>query len=222
MLTSKISPSLMCADFLNLGAQLKEMKDCGIEYLHVDIMDGVFVPNYTLGTDFIKRVHAASDIPLDIHLMIENPGAKLDWFEIREGDYVSFHVEAENASQRVLSEIRKRGGKSMLALSPATPLCVLEEVLPDLDAVLLMTVNPGFAGQKLVPQTLDKITRLRRMLDERGYANVEIEVDGNVNYENAVKMKKAGANIFVAGTSSIFAAGGNMRDNTARLRECIK
>lgn len=222
MLTSKISPSLMCADFLALGAQLREMKECGIEYLHIDVMDGVFVPNYTLGTDFIKRLHAATDIPLDIHLMITNPGAKLDWFEVREGDYVSFHVEAETAVQRALTEIRRRGGKSMLALSPATPLCVLDEVLPDLDAVLLMTVNPGFAGQKLVPQTLDKITRLRALLDARGYENVEIEVDGNVNFPNAVRMRQAGANIFVAGTSSLFAAGTDLRANTEKLRECIR
>ena len=167
----KISPSLMCADFLHLGDELKALEKYGIEYLHVDIMDGVFVSNYTLGTDFIKKIHRATDIPLDIHLMIDHPDTKLDWFEFKEGDYVSVHYEACTHVQAVLSNIHKRGAKTMLALNPGTPLCVLEDLLPDLDAVLIMTVNPGFAGQKLVPQTLDKIRRLRRMLDEHGDEN---------------------------------------------------
>lgn len=222
MLKSKISPSMMCADFLALGSQLDALKACGIEYLHVDVMDGVFVPNYTLGTDYIRRLHAATDLPLDLHLMITDPGLKLDWFELREGDYVSFHWEAEKNVQRLLAEIRKRGAKPMLALSPATPLNVLEEVLPDLDGVLLMTVNPGFAGQKLVPQTIGKITRLRTMLDGLGYRSVEIEVDGNVSFENAVRMRRAGANIFVAGTSSIFAPGTDLAENAVRLRRCVE
>ena len=210
-LTKKISPSLMCADFLHLGDELKTLSDCVIEYLHIDIMDGVFVQNYTLGTDFVRKLHECCDIPLDIHLMITEPHLKLDWFDLRPGDYVGFHVEAEPHVQRTLAAIRDRGAKPMLVLNPGTPLSALDEVLPDLDGVLLMTVNPGFAGQKLIPGTLDKITRLRRMLDERGYENVEIEVDGNVSFENAAKMSRAGANIFVAGTSSIYAKTGNVR-----------
>lgn len=217
----KISPSLMCADFLHLGDELKALEKYGIEYLHVDIMDGVFVSNYTLGTDFIKKIHRATDIPLDIHLMIDHPDTKLDWFEFKEGDYVSVHYEACTHVQAVLSNIHKRGAKTMLALNPGTPLCVLEELLPDLDAVLIMTVNPGFAGQKLVPQTLDKIRRLRRMLDENGYENVEIECDGNVSFENAKKMSDAGANIFVAGTSSIYSKEASFEENIKKFREII-
>ena len=217
----KISPSLMCADFLHLGDELKALEKYGIEYLHVDIMDGVFVSNYTLGTDFIKKIHRATDIPLDIHLMIDHPDTKLDWFEFKEGDYVSVHYEACTHVQAVLSNIHKRGAKTMLALNPGTPICVLEDLLPDLDAVLIMTVNPGFAGQKLVPQTLDKIRRLRRMLDENGYENVEIEGDGNVSFENAKKMSDAGANIFVAGTSSIYSKEASFEENIKKFREVI-
>ena len=220
-LTKKISPSLMCADFLHLGDELKTLSDCGIEYLHIDIMDGVFVQNYTLGTDFVRKLHECCDIPLDIHLMITEPHLKLDWFDLRPGDYVGFHVEAEPHVQRTLAAIRDRGAKPMLVLNPGTPLSALDEVLPDLDGVLLMTVNPGFAGQKLIPGTLDKIARLLRMLDERGYENVEIEVDGNVSFENAAKMSRAGANIFVAGTSSIYAKTGSVRENAEKLRSVI-
>lgn len=217
----KISPSLMCADFLHLGDELKALEKYGIEYLHVDIMDGVFVSNYTLGTDFIKKIHRATDIPLDIHLMIDHPDTKLDWFEFKEGDYVSVHYEACTHVQAVLSNIHKRGAKTMLALNPGTPLCVLEDLLPDLDAVLIMTVNPGFAGQKLVPQTLDKIRRLRKMLDENGYENVEIECDGNVSFENAKKMSDAGANIFVAGTSSIYSKEASFEENIKKFRDVM-
>ncbi len=212
----------MCVDFLNLKEELAVLEKGGIEYLHIDIMDGVFVPNYTLGTDFVKMLHKATNIPLDIHMMVTAPEAKLDWFELRQGDYVSVHYEACTHVQRVLSQIRAKGAKTMLALNPGTPLSVLDELLPDLDAVLIMTVNPGFAGQKLIPQTLDKITRCRKMLDERGYASIEIEVDGNVSFENAKKMRAAGADIFVAGTSSIYAKTGTTEENMNALREAIK
>jgi len=184
-------------------------------------MDGVFVPNFTLGTDFVKMLHRETTIPLDIHMMVTEPGDKLSWFEIKPGDYVSVHYEACTHIQRVLSTIRERGGKTMLALNPGTPLTVLDELLDDLDAVLIMTVNPGFAGQKLIPGTLDKIRRCRALLDERGYSNIEIECDGNVSFENAKKMKEAGANIFVAGTSSIYAKTGTMEENLKKLREAI-
>lgn len=217
----KISPSLMCADFLNLGRELKALEKHGIEYLHIDIMDGVFVPNYTLGTDFIKKLHRATSIPLDIHLMIDRPDCKLDRFEMKEGDYVSIHYESTPHIQRTLSYIRQAGARPMLALNPGTPLSVVEELLPDIDAVLIMTVNPGYAGQKLIPQTIDKIARLRRMLDEAGYPQIEIECDGNVSFENATKMSRAGANIFVAGTSSLYAPGADLEENVKLFRQSI-
>ena len=216
-----ISPSLMCADFMNLGDELKKLEKGNIEYLHVDIMDGVYVPNYTLGTDFVKRLHAATDIPLDIHLMIDEPTAKLDWFELCEGDYVSVHYESCTHIQRALNLIRERGARPMLALNPGTPLTVLEELMPYIDGVLIMTVNPGFSGQKLVTSTLGKITRCRELLDRNGYTEVDIECDGNVSFENAKLMKEAGANIFVAGTSSIYSKADTLEDNLARLRAAI-
>ena len=211
----------MCADFMNLGDELKKLEKGNIEYLHVDIMDGVYVPNYTLGTDFVKRLHAATDIPLDIHLMIDEPTAKLDWFELCEGDYVSVHYESCTHIQRALNLIRERGARPMLALNPGTPLTVLEELMPYIDGVLIMTVNPGFSGQKLVTSTLGKITRCRELLDRNGYTEVDIECDGNVSFENAKLMKEAGANIFVAGTSSIYSKADTLENNLARLRAAI-
>ena len=216
-MSGKIAPSVMCADFINLGQDLKAFEQLGIEYLHIDIMDGSFVPNYTLGIDFVKALRTVTDIPMDIHLMIDEPERKLDWFEFRTGDYVSVHYESTKHVQRALQRIKDKGAKTMLALNPATPLCVLEDVMPDLDAVLIMTVNPGYAGQSLVPQTLDKIARLRRM-----YPGIEIEVDGNVSFENASLMRRAGADIFVAGSSSVFKKGESLQENTQKLREAIK
>jgi ribulose-phosphate 3-epimerase len=152
--------------------------------------------------------------------MIMEPDAKLEWFSPRPGDYISVHVETTNHLQRALARIRSLGAKPMAAINPATPLSAVEEVFPDVDGVLIMTVNPGFAGQKLVPQTLEKIRRLRTILDERGFTGVEIEVDGNVTLENALAMRAAGANIFVAGTSLLFRPG-NIADHIRLFYESV-
>ncbi|MGI6167026.1 MAG: ribulose-phosphate 3-epimerase [Eubacteriales bacterium] len=218
----KISPSLMCADFLNLGAELKEYERLGVDLLHIDIMDGVFVPNYTLGTDFIKKLHRATKIPLDIHLMIDRPDTKLDYFELRAGDYVSVHYESTPHIQRALAALRQAGVKPMLAINPGTPVGVVEDLLPDIDAVLVMTVNPGYAGQKLIPQMIDKIARLRRLLDSAGYPEIEIECDGNISFENAARMSRTGANIFVAGTSSLYISGTSLEENLKKLRAAVE
>ena len=218
---SKISPSMMCADIMNMKPVLETFEKNGIEYLHIDIMDGQFVPNFTLGTDYCKLLKKNSSIPLDIHLMVENPQDKIDWFPIGEGDYVSVHVESTKHLQRVLALIKSKGAKPMVAINPATPLSAIEHVLDDIDGVLVMTVNPGFAGQKLVPATLKKITSLREYLDVNGYSQVEIEVDGNVSFENAKKMRAAGADIFVAGTSSVFTDKFPLEEGIAQLREVI-
>lgn len=216
-----VSPSMMCADALNLGADAIALEKAGVQYFHYDVMDGDFVPNFMLGPDVIRAVRKVSSVPADIHLMVRNPERHLHLFDLKEGDVVAVHQESTIHLQRTLAAIRQAGAKAAVALNPATPLCVLEDVLPDLDMVVVMTVNPGFAGQKLVPQTLAKITRLRRMLDENGYEHVRIEVDGNVSFENAVKMRAAGADLFVAGTSAVFRQGG-IEANMKTLLECIR
>ena len=221
-MAGKISPSMMCAPLLSLEATLRIFEQTGIEYLHMDVMDGCFVPNFMLGTDFIKQIRALTAIPLDIHLMIEKPEDKLDWFDIRPGEYVSFHYEATNHPQRICTKIRELGAKPMLALNPATPLVVLEDLLPDLDGVLLMSVNPGFAGQKLIPQIIDKIRRLRQMLQEKGCPEINIEVDGNTSEENARKMRSAGADIFVGGTAGLFMNGYDLTERIYNFRRCIE
>jgi ribulose-phosphate 3-epimerase len=198
---------MMCADIFRLGETIRLFEKLAVPYLHIDVMDGSFVPNIMLGTAEVMQMREFSSLPMDIHLMIEEPGDKLEWFGPQKGDYISVHAETTRHLQRVLAKIRALGAKPMAAINPATPLQAIEDVFPDIDAVLVMTVNPGYAGQKLVPQSLDKIRRLRNMLDDRGLQEVEIEVDGNVTLENAVKMRKAGADIFVAGTSLIFREG---------------
>ena len=217
----KISPSIMCADFFQLDTYIKAFEKSNIDMIHVDIMDGSFVPNYTLGTDFIKALKRKTEIPLDIHLMINNPENKLDWFEFDENDYVAIHCESTPHLHKAISAIKNRRAKAMVAVNPATPICALESILDDIDAVLIMTVNPGFAGQKLIKSVLKKITQLRNYLDKNGYEHIEIEVDGNVSFENAALMSKAGSNIFVAGTSSIFTKDLKLEDAINKLKNCI-
>ena len=211
----------MCVDFFKIKETITEFEKLGIEYLHIDIMDGHFVSNYTLGTDFVKKLKVETKIPLDIHLMVEKPENVLDWFVFGAGDYVSVHLESTCHLQKALSAIKARGAKPMVAINPATPIWLLESVLDDIDGVLIMTVNPGFAGQKLIVSTLKKIEKLRKYLDENGYESVEIEVDGNVSFENAVLMSSAGANIFVGGTSSVFSKEGTITQNVEKLRDLL-
>ena len=222
MLPSKITPSMMCADLSILPETLSVFAETGIEYLHIDVMDGHFVNNLCLGTDFCRQMRRMSKIPLDLHLMITDPEKKLDWFDIQPGDFVAVHAEATAHLQRALAAIRDRGAKAMAVLNPATPLSVLDYVTDVLDGVLIMTVNPGFAGQKLIPATLDKITDCRQYLDARGCEHVTVEVDGNVSFENAEKMRAAGADLFVAGTSSVFAGDTSLRENIDKFRKAIQ
>ena len=212
---------MMCADQFALAETVKTFEECGIEYLHIDIMDGAFVPNFTLGTDYCKILKANTTIPLDIHLMVNAPEEKLEWFCFGEGDYVSVHYESSDRIADALKLIKSRGARAMLAINPSTPISVTYGLLDLLDGVLVMTVNPGFAGQKMIPETLGKIKELREYLDANGYGEIEIEVDGNVSFENAVRMHDAGANIFVGGTSSVFSKQGEMKDNISKMRASL-
>lgn len=219
-MTNKLAPSMMCCDFLNMGKQLEAFEKGGIDLLHIDIMDGSFVPNFALGTDYVKQLKKATNIPLDIHFMTEYPERHIDSFTIGEGDYVSIHYETTKHLQRVLQSVKAKGARALLALNPGTPVEVAADVLDDIDGFLIMTVNPGFAGQKMVPHSIDKIARARAYLDANGKKYAEIEVDGNVSIPNAILMKNAGANIFVAGTSAVF-CGDDIEANVHNFRRAV-
>ena len=217
---NKIAPSMMCADIFKLENTVRAFEETSVEFLHIDIMDGAFVPNFSLGTDYVKQLKKRTDIPLDLHFMTEYPERHLDSFSFGEGDYVSIHYETTKHLQRVLSAVKAKGAKAFLAINPATPISVAEDVLDDIDGLLLMSVNPGFAGQKMIPHSIEKIKAARAFLDSHGKEDAEIEVDGNVSIENAINMKAAGANIFVLGTSAVF-IGDDIGKNVTAFREKV-
>ncbi len=200
----KLSASLMCADLLNLENSIKELEKAGIDYLHIDIMDGAFVPNITLGFDLINSIKKVTDIPLDIHMMVNEPSLFIDRMELTETDVVCVHYESEKHIHRTLEAINKKGCKTGLAINPQTPVEVIEPLLEYIDMLLVMTVSPGFAGQKIFLGAGRKVKKARMLLNEWGYSATEIEVDGNISLENGKKMSDCGANIFVLGTSSLF------------------
>ena len=213
---------MMCADIFSLGETLKTFEKNGVSYLHIDIMDGEFVPNFTLGTDYCRKMKQASSIPLDIHLMINDPEKKLSWFDFGKGDIVSVHFESTKHPYLALQMIRERGAKAFLAINPGTASSVILPMLSVMDGVLVMTVNPGFAGQKLAESTLAKISEVRDLAVKAGKADLLIETDGNVSFENAVRMSRAGADIFVAGTSSVFRKDMTLGEGIKKLTECIE
>ena len=200
-MTEKLAPSMMCCDLFNVESQVKMFEKNNVELLHIDIMDGNFVPNIALGACFVSQLKESTKIPVDIHFMIDSPERYINTYPISEGDYVSIHYESTKHVQRALQSAKSKGAKVLLALNPATPVEMVSELLDDIDGVLIMSVNPGYAGQKMIPHAIEKIAKMRKFLDENGRCDAEIEVDGNVSIENAIKMKKVGANIFVLGTA---------------------
>ncbi len=219
----KISASIMCDPFRNLESSLVEMADASIDLVHVDIMDGTFVPNFTLGPDFIRAIKGMSAIPVDVHLMAITPEKHLDTFVgilEAEKDYLSIHQEACLPLARSVLRIKDAGIKAGVALNPATSVGMLESILPIADFVVLMMVEPGFAGQSIVPAAMDKIPAMRRMSGELR-PDLEIEVDGNVSFENAREMAEHGADMLVAGTSSIFRPGMGIAEGTRQLKELL-
>jgi len=200
---------------------LRRLESLGAHWLHYDVMDGHFVPNITFGPELQAQVRRMSSLPIDTHLMVSEPERYVPRFAEAGSSLISVHVEACERPERALELIRSCGVRPAVAVSPPTPASRLEGLLELVDMVLVMTVNPGFAGQKLVPQTLHKIAEVRRMLDA-GDLDVDIEVDGNVSLENIPKMLAAGANVLVAGTSSLFRPGRSIEESFAALKELIR
>lgn len=201
----EIAPSILSADFTRLGEEIRAVEAGGAKILHVDVMDGRFVPNITIGLPVVKSIRKFTDLTIDTHLMIVEPNRYAAEFVKAGANMVSVHVEIDPHLQRTLTAIREAGGLAGIAINPATPLVSLEEALPFADFVLLMSVNPGFGGQKFISTALDKLRRLRRMIDERGL-NTKIEIDGGIDATNIEKIVEAGAEIIVSGTG-VFGKG---------------
>jgi ribulose-phosphate 3-epimerase len=198
----EIAPSILSSDFTRLAEEIKTVQKGGATILHVDVMDGQFVPNITIGLPVVKSLRKASEMTIDCHLMIEEPSRYATKFVEAGADMVSVHVEADIHLQRTLVAIQEAGAKSGVAINPGTPLVLLEEALPYADFILLMSVNPGFGGQSFIPTTMDKLRRLRQMINERGL-DTRIEIDGGIDENNIARVVESGAEIIVAG-SAIF------------------
>ena len=214
----KVSTSIMCADFLNIGQAVKELEAAGADYLHFDIMDGHFVPNFTLGADMAKSIRSMTDIPFDTHLMVYEPERYVETFIEAGSDLVVIHVEACRHLHRTINLIKQNGAQAGVAVNPATPLSSLDHLLDEVFMVLIMSVDPGFAGQKMIRSAIGKIRQLKQKIDDAGL-DVHIQVDGNVSFENAPKMAAAGADILVAGSSSVFHKDMTIAEGMKTLRE---
>lgn len=219
----KISISMMCADLLHLREDIALFEEEQIEYLHIDVMDGIFVPNLGLGIDYIKSLRELTDIPLDIHLMVSQPEQKLGWLGLEPRDSVTIHYESTPDVQRTLAKAKEYGCTVMLALNPGTPIVLAEELLDSADGITLLTVNPGFAGQKIVPSSFRKMEKLSKWLEENCHGQMHVQVDGNISFENARRLRALGADIFVAGSSSVFLKRKNdvMKENIQKLRDAV-
>jgi ribulose-phosphate 3-epimerase len=196
----KIAPSILSADFARLGEQVAEVEQAGADLLHIDVMDGHFVPNLTIGPLVVRSLKRVTHLPLDVHLMVDNPDQLIPAFVEAGSDLITVHVEVCYHLHRTIHSIKQQGVKAGVVLNPTTPLSMLEHILPDVDLILLMSVNPGFGGQVFIPQVLDKLANLRRLVDQQGL-DIELEIDGGVKLDNARRIAEAGVDILVAGSA---------------------
>lgn len=216
-----ISPSMMCVDPLNFESALRRVESLGVDMLHIDIMDGHFVPNAPMGLGILEALGPKTDLPIDVHLMVDDNDFFVELLQPMRVDQISVHVESCTHLDRTLARIREIGAQAGVAINPATPLSAIEYVLERIDYVLVMTVNPGYAGQKMTPASIRKIADCRKLLDDRGYGHVPIQVDGNVSFDNIPEMVRAGGVNLVAGTSSIFHRDGSWSENVDKMRQTI-
>ncbi len=216
----KIAPSILSADYAHLGEAVSEAASAGADYIHIDVMDGHYVPPITIGAQTVAALRSRTDLPLDVHLMIEAPERQIDQFAQAGSDIITVHPETCTHIHRTLQQIKDLGIKAGVALNPGTPVTILEEILTDVDLVLVMTVNPGFGGQKFIESMCDKIKRVRAELDRQGLA-AELEVDGGINANNAARVVEAGAMVLVAG-AAVFAAGIPVKEALEKIRTSLK
>ncbi|MBQ1802150.1 MAG: ribulose-phosphate 3-epimerase [Lachnobacterium sp.] len=212
-----LAPSILSADFSKLGEQIETIDKAGAQYVHFDVMDGSFVPNISFGAPVLKSIRKCTERKIDAHLMVEEPIRFVEDFAKAGADIITVHAEACKHLDRTLEFIKEQGALAGVALNPATPLSAIEWVLPKVDMVLIMTVNPGFGGQKLIPYTIEKVRKLKEMIDKNGY-KIDIQVDGGINKDNVTSVLDAGANVFVAG-SAVF--NGNIEENVKAFLERI-
>ena len=212
----KISPSILSADFSILGDEIKSLEQAGADLIHIDVMDGHFVPNITMGPPIIKMVRKCTKLPFDVHLMISPVEKFIKAFADAGSDIITIHPEATDNLKRAVGTIKSLGKKAGVSLNPKTPISALMDVINDIDLILIMSVNPGFAGQNFMSEVLPKVTELRKMINDKKL-KIDIEIDGGINFETAPLAVKAGANILVSGTT-IFS--GSLKDNIQKLRNC--
>ncbi|MBI3610261.1 MAG: ribulose-phosphate 3-epimerase [Nitrospirae bacterium] len=214
----KIAPSILSADFAHLADEIARVTEAGADMIHVDVMDGHFVPNFTIGPPIVKAIRKVTRLPLDVHLMMTNPDDFISDFIKAGSNYITVHVETCPHLHRMIQSIKEEGVKAGVTLNPATPLSSVEEILGEVDLLLIMSVNPGFGGQSFIPSILEKLRRARKMIDERG-AKVELEIDGGIKVENVAAIAQAGADIFVSG-SAIFQSK-DYKDTIQKMRTAI-
>jgi len=212
----KISPSILSADFSILGDEIKSLEQAGADLIHIDVMDGHFVPNITMGPPIIKMIRKCTKLPFDVHLMISPVEKYIKAFADAGSDIITIHPEATDNLKRAVGTIKSLGKKAGVSLNPKTPISALMDVINDIDLILIMSVNPGFAGQSFMSEVLPKVTELRKMINDKKL-KIDIEIDGGINFETAPLAVKAGANILVSGTT-IFS--GSLKDNIQKLKNC--